>query len=63
VRTKSRIVTALSLAGASVGLSLALAAPASACTGDACDAFCYAYGDLPATVQQKVFRSPYCPIE
>jgi hypothetical protein len=63
MRTLSRFGMALGLVGTSLVVSLATAAPASACTGDGCDGFCAVYAQLPPAVQQKVFRSTGCPIE
>jgi hypothetical protein len=46
----------------SFGWTVAVAAPASACTGDPCDGFCVSYQKLPEVVQDKVFHSSSCPI-
>jgi hypothetical protein len=53
---------ALAVLATSAGLSLTMAAPASACTGDPCDGFCITYNGLPTAVKQKVFHSDTCPL-
>ena len=62
MRKTSRALMAMALAGATVGLSVSFAAPASACTGDVCDGFCVTYDKLPPAVQEKVFHSDSCPV-
>jgi hypothetical protein len=62
MRKTSRSALSLLIAAASIGISVAVAAPASACTGDPCDGFCLTYSQLPPSVQQKVFHSSSCPI-
>ena len=62
MRTTLRLGLSLLVVGASMGISVAVANPASACTGDPCDGFCITYSQLPPSVQQKVFHSSSCPI-
>ena len=63
MRRASRGFVAMMLTFATIGVAVAAAAPASACTGDVCDGFCIAYQSLPETVTEKVFHSESCPIE
>lgn len=58
---KRRLVLALLVASASVGFTVSTAAPASACTGDPCDGFCYTWTTLPHTISPKLGGSD-CPL-
>lgn len=58
----TRLLVAVVIGLASVGMSVWAAAPASACTGDPCDSICYIYPNLPLVIQQKVFHSTSCPV-
>ena len=58
---RPRLVLALLMAAASVGITVATATPASACTGDPCDGFCYTWTTLPHTLSPKLGGSD-CPL-
>ncbi len=57
------IVTALALASAPMAASIVFASPASACTGDPCDGFCYTWTHVPSVSPKVVLGGKNCPIE
>ncbi len=57
------MLAAVTLTMAPVAVSVALAPPAMACTGDPCDGFCITWDGLPPTVKHDVkLLSGPCPL-